>query len=133
MADIELDAPGLAKLTAQVAAALRLDAELRQLRSANEMLAQGFDPFNIAAGTHYVINEARQKSQVKYAFLVLVFESGSGLGRFRLDGMPPTTTVGIEIPAGYSVYTIPGYQNIFNFDMTAQGATNVIGARYLLL
>lgn len=137
-----LDAPGLAKLTDQIAALLRQDAQLRALQGQFAQQAKYFDQPGVASsfgGTGtvvtgavlYRIQEIQTRSQEKFSTLVLVFETTSGSGRWRIDGAAPTPTIGTQVPAGGIVLTIPGYENIKNFQLMAEATQTLVFSRYL--
>lgn len=146
----QLDAPGIAKIAAQVAAILRADSGLRALQSQNASPARYFDQPGVAGGSPglggitgttpaitgnvvYEIQECKNRQGEIYASLILVFDGASGSGRFRIDGGAPTPTVGKQIPAGGIVVRITGYENIRNFKLIAEAGQTLTFARELFL
>lgn len=139
---IVLDAPGIAKLAAQLAMLLKDGADLRDLRAQNAQVAKYFDQpgvftqvgsVAVTGNVLYEIVECQQRQGEKYSSLVLVFDSASGSGRYRIDGGNPTPTIGFQVPAGGIVLTIPGYDNIRNFKLIAEAAQTLTFARALFL
>lgn len=151
MADVfQIDAPGLAKIAAQVAAILRSDAGLRALQSQNASPSRYFDQPGVAGGSPslggvtgttaavtgnivYSIQECKNRQGEIYASLILTFDAASGAGRFRIDGGDPTPTVGKQIPAGGVIIRIKGYENIRNFRLIAEAGATLTFARELFL
>jgi hypothetical protein len=138
----QLDAPGLAKLVGQLAALLRQDPELRAIQAANAPACRYFDQpgvftrvgsVSVTGTVVYQIQEAQNQQAETFAQLVLVFESTSGSGRYRIDGGQPSATVGTQIPAGGVVLTIPGQANIRNFKMMAEAAQTLVFSRMLFI
>jgi hypothetical protein len=136
-----LDAPGLAKIAAQVAAILRSDAALRAIQGANAQQAKYFDQPGVfstvgsVAVTGAVVYRIVEmdRANVTPALLVLVFDTASGAGRYRVDGPDPSPTVGVAVPAGGVVLQIPGIDNIKNFRLTAEAGQTLTFARYLFI
>jgi hypothetical protein len=142
MADFQLDAPGLAKIAAQVAMILRAGPDLRDLQGRNAALTKYFDQpgvfsnvgsVSVTGNVVYKIAEVQQRQGEIYSALVLVFETSSGSGRYRVDGPPPSPTVGSQVPAGGVVITIPGYESIRNFALMAEALQTLVFSRYLIL
>lgn len=128
-----LDAPGLAKLAAQLALLLRQDAELRAQQANNAPQASAFDQPSggVTGATEYNITEAQAASKNFYQ-LVITFDATSGSGRYRIDGASPTPAgAGVGIPSGGVVLTITGANNIRNFKMVAETGQTLKFARYL--
>lgn len=65
-----------------------------------------------------------------YSTLYLTFHPTSGIGRYSYNGTDPVTGgavgSGLIIPSGFSTLTIVGRENIRNFRLIAEGATNVL-------
>jgi len=137
-----LDAPGLAKIAAQVAMILRAGPDLRDLQGRNAAVPKYFDQpgvftavgsVTVTGSIVYKIVEVQQRQGEIYSALVLVFETGSGSGRFRIDGANVSPTVGSQVPAGGIVITIPGYEAIRNFQLMAEAGQTLVFSRYLIL
>lgn len=138
---IVLDSPGIAKMAAQLAALLRQDASLRETQGRNAPQARYFDQpgvfsaigsVAVTGAVVYSILQAQSGSEV-FSSLVLVFDATSGSGRYRIDGIAPTATIGVAIPAGGVALTIPGHDNIRNFKMIAEAAQTLQFSRYLFI
>jgi hypothetical protein len=138
----QLDAPGLEKLISQIAALLRQDTDLRAIQSANAPLCRYFDQpgvftrvgsLAVTGNVIYRIQETQSQQAEKFSSLVLVLESTSGSGRYRIDGGQATPTVGTQIPAGGVVLTIPGDANIRNFNMMAEALQTLVFSRLLFI
>lgn len=128
-----LDAPGIAKLAAQLAAMLRQDADLRSLQSANAPQATAFDDQTtpgISGVNVYAIADAQSRD---FYSLVLTFSAASGSGRYRIDGPAPGQAVGVPIPAGGVVLNIVGANNVRNFKMIPEAGQTLTFARYLFI
>jgi hypothetical protein len=138
----QLDAPGLAKLVSQIAALLRQDPELRAIQTGNAPACRYFDQpgvfsnvgsVSVTGGVNYKIAEAQRSGAEVFAKLILVFESSSGSGRYRIDGPLASPTVGTQIPSGGIVLTIPGQTNIRNFSLMAEGGQTLVFSRMLFI
>lgn len=131
-----LQAPGLAHLTAQMAALLAQTAEVRAEQAKNAAQASNFDQQGfqgvggVTGDTVYSITEA-QSAAKRFYQLVITFDAGSGAGRYRLDGGTPRPTEGIPIPAGGVVLVITGGSNIQQFKMVAEAGAVLTFARVL--
>jgi hypothetical protein len=142
MAAINLDSPGLAKLAAQIAALLRQDAGLREIQGKNAQLLRHFDQpgvfsavgsVAVTGNVVYRIAEAQQNQTETFSALILIFDAASGAGRYRCDGPAPTPTIGVAVPAGGVVLTIPGPENIRSFALIAEAGATLTFARYLAI
>jgi hypothetical protein len=145
---IVLDAPGLAKLVGQLAALLKSDQSLRELQSRNALQASNFDQpgvtgnpgiwgsfggnVAITGNVHYVIPEARN-DQKYFSLLALTFETGSGSGRYRIDGPPASPTIGTQVPPAGIVILVPGMDAIKKFDLVAEAGQTLVFSRYLFI
>lgn len=129
-----LDAPGIAKLAAQIAAIIRQDSDLRHVQGRNAPIAKYFDQptGGVTGATVYLISQAQNGNEDFYQ-LVLTFDAASGSGRYRIDGPPPTPTIGVAIPAAGVVLTITGADNIKNFKMIAEAGQTLTFARYVFI
>lgn len=137
MADIHgtIHAPILKLIAQEVLALVKSDYALRALQGAQAPQACYFDRQTLGAGSFvnipYAITQARSGGNEIFTSLVVTFDTASGLGFYRVDGQDPTTTVGIEIPAGGGILQINGHNNIKNFAMINQAATTLPFARVL--
>lgn len=136
-----IDAPGIAKLAAQLAALLRSDAALRNTQGANAQQAKYFDQPGVFSSVNsvavtgnvvYSIVQAQTDNE-KFYSLVLTFDATSGSGRYRIDGPIPTPTIGTAIPAAGVVLTIIGADNIRNFKMVAEAGQTLVFSRYVFI
>lgn len=131
MAEGTIKAPILRTIALEVLALIKSDAELRRIQGLNAPRAAYFDQQTLAAGTvPYTIVQARGAGQV-FSSLVITFETVSGSGYYRLDGMTATPTTGVEIPSGGGILVITGHDNIAGFSMTPKAANSLIFSRYL--
>jgi len=140
---LHLGSPGLARLVAQGAMALRQDTELRGIQSANAAVARYFDQpgvFSAQGGVGtpvtgavvYQVQEA-QSGNEKFSSMLLTFDAASGAGRFRIDGGQVTPTVGQAIPAGGITILLEGWVNIKNFRLIAEAGATLTFSRTLFL
>lgn len=60
-----------------------------------------------------------------YSSCLITFSATSGAGKWRADGGIPTTTAGMDIPAGFYELRIQGIDNLRNFQMIATTATDL--------
>lgn len=131
-----LQSDDLAKLREIVEKFARPD-QLRQLQAAGAPIASNFEQrgfqgnddgasTRVTAAEVYRVSEAANK---KFFQLVLTFDSGSGMGRYRIDGPDPTPTRGTAVPAGHSVLTITGSDNIKNFALIAEAGQSLTFTR----
>lgn len=136
-----LQAPGLAHLTAQMAALLAQTAEVRAEQAKNAPQASNFEQRGLQGATTgtstpvtgtevYQISEA-QSGAKKFFQAVFTFDAGSGAGRYRTDGTAASPTIGHGIPSGGVVLTITGSDNIKNFSMCAESGQSLTFARNL--
>lgn len=126
----EIHSPGLYDIVAQLAALLRSDAGLRAIQTSNAIAPYRFDQpaGGITGAVVYTVTEA---PTVKLSMLSITFDSTSGTGRYRLDGIPAAAGgVGIPIPAGAGVLNIVGANAIQNFNMIAETGQTLSFARY---
>jgi len=107
----------------------RSDQEIREIQAREAPKASYFDQQTIASPTVYNIDEAQAQTEI-FSTLVIVFESTSGVARYRVDNVPATTTVGNQWPAGAGVLTINGMDSIKGFSIVAEAA-NLVFARQL--
>lgn len=127
MATIQADI--LRTIARELLVLLRSDAKLREVQGINAPRASYFDrPAGITGNAVYTINQAQQET---FSSLVITFDQASGAGFYRIDGVPASPTVGVEIPAGGGILTIQGDDNIKGFSMAAQAAATLVFARYL--
>lgn len=117
----KLESQGIAKLVEYLFKFVTSDMELRGIQAQNAPLAIGLQ-LSTVVDTAITVFDAAQSGQQKYSELVVIVESTSSAGRYTLDGSNPTTTRGIEIPAGGTVIQISGHLNIKNFKMIAAAA-----------
>jgi hypothetical protein len=133
-----IKAPILGVLAEELAALLTQAAPLRQLQAANaaralygidgQSVAVAGDPLRPGPVSNTVVQAitlAASGTGQTFAQLIIVFDTTSGAGRYRVDGQLPTTAVGFEIPAGGFTLEITGMDNIKNFRMVAQTATTM--------
>lgn len=118
------------------------DRDLRKSQSENEPMANGYQQGSNVNGTDTMVVPSSGAQQAapfttfldgqdttakKYSYIVVIIFSTSGAGFYSIQkSIIPTQsgTIGIEIPAGGTVLTIPGVVNIENFKMCpATGAT----------
>jgi hypothetical protein len=139
--DLQLHAPGIAKIAAQLAVLIRADADFRKLQGQNAQQAKYFDQpgvfttigsVAVTGVVLYSIQQAQSDNE-KFYSLVLTFDATSGSGRYRIDGPAPTATIGVAIPAGGTVLTILGADNIRNFKMIAEGGQTLSFSRYVFV
>lgn len=139
---VDLNSPGLAKLVAQVAALMRSDAGLRAIQGQNALQARYFDQpgvfsdvgsVSVTGAILYQIAEIERRKSEVFSTLVCVFETSSGSGRYRIDGRAPTPTIGVQVPSGGVVLTIPGMDNITNFRLMAEAGQTLVFSRYLFI
>ncbi len=115
-----LDAPGLAKLAAQMAAILRADVGLRRLQGGNAPQCKIFTQATLTANAIVLFSET-QNQNVAYTSAIVMFQDTAGRGRFRIDGgLPSAAGAGFPIPAGGGILPINGINNILNFKMIAE-------------
>jgi len=108
----------------------RNDQELRELQAEQAPKPSYYDQQTVASPVVYDIVEAGPDTEV-FSTLVIVFEATSGLGRFRVDNTPATPTIGNQIPAGASVLTINGMDQIRGFSMVGEAAVSLVFSRQL--
>lgn len=131
----KLDTPILSVIAREILALVKSDSELRALQGANAPRAYYFGAGTITNAAAVVINEARSGVGQIFYQLVIVFDTTSGAGNYRIDGPDATAALGggIPIPAGGGTLVITGHDNIRNFSIIAQGATTMPFARYLFI
>lgn len=135
MSDIKgtLHAPILARIAQEVLSLIKSDYGLRALQGVNAQQACYFDQptGGITGNTVYHINEAFSGTGEIFSSLVITFESGSGAGRYRVDGIDATAAIGHDVPAGGGIVTITGHPNIARFALIAQAGQTLLFARNL--
>lgn len=115
-----LDAPGIAKLAAQMAALLRQDVDLRRTQGGNAPQCKIFTQGTLTAAAIVTFAEA-QNQNVAYTSAIVMFQDTAARGRFRIDGgLPAASGTGFPIPAGGGILPINGIGNILNFRMIAE-------------
>ncbi len=121
----EVNAPGLAKLVADLAKFVRNDAELRAIQARNAPQASILNSMVVAAGAPAVrIPEAQGMDE--FAFMLVIVETTSGAGRYDPGtGQPATGARGLEIPAGGAAISLDGSSNIRFFSIFGTGALQV--------
>lgn len=134
--NVVLDAPGIKLLAEQLAAVLRQDADLRAVQAQNAPIAKYPDDqtgAGVTGNTIYTITQATQNQIESFNALQVTFASGSGSGRYTIDGTTPTPTRGVPIPAGGVVLNIVGNTNIQRFQMIAEAGQTLLFFRYLFV
>lgn len=143
----QLDSEGIRKLCEQMAASLRSGADVRGVQGQNAQQAKFFDQPGVATtypteqggvfpavtGNQVFFFRAAINRSINFFQAIIVFDQASGSGRWRCDGPAPLPTVGAQVPAGGTVLTIPGLDNIANFKLIAEAGQTLTFASYLFI
>lgn len=136
MTDIRgtIHAPIVGLIAQEILALVKSDYGLRALQGLNAQQACYFDqPFGGVTGntTYHVEPFTAPTGPEIFTSLVITFDTGSGSGRYRNDGIDPTASRGHQIPAGGGILTITGHPNIARFGMIAEAGQTLLFARNL--
>ena len=123
---IEGQIPGLARLVDFISRFVQNDFALRRIQSANAPRALYGQQIAVTDLIPFLLPQAVAENTA-FSFLVIVLDVTSGEGRYVLDGSQPSTTRGIEVPAGGQVIYIEGSDNIKNFRLIAKTGQALAG------
>lgn len=138
-ADIEIiegTIPGLARLVEFTRLFVQNDAALRKIQAQNAPRAMFGQPLALP-GLAFVDASAVYRlpanfsNAAVFSTMVVIIDGTSGSARYRLDGADPSPVVaptsGILIPAGGTVLTIDGTDNIRQWAIIAEVANQITG------
>jgi hypothetical protein len=106
-----------------------LDFGVREVRSLHAESANVFvSAIVVSTGVTRLRDEFPIVQDKVFTTALIMFDAGSGAGRFRLDGQDPipataTAAAGMPVLAAGGSLVITGQQNIARFAITAEGAT----------
>ena len=126
-----IHAPIIGMIAQEILALVKNDYALRALQGINAQQACYFDQRSITGATVYHIDEAFIGTGEVFSSVVLTFDTLSGSGRYRVDGVDPTATTGHQVPSGGGILTITGHPNVARFGMQAEAGQTLIFARNL--
>lgn len=123
---IEGQIPGLARLVEFIRLFVQNDFSLRKIQAANAPRPVFGQPINITNGQTFVLPQAASEN-TGFSYMVIVIDTTSGSGRYRIDGVIPATGVGFQVAAGGTIITVEGSEAIKNFVLFSDLANTLTG------